>query len=160
MLNIPETGAFFQLGTAEVKQKTLIKQLYVLPRIVRMNALFLVFYHNLSSAMHRALDNVLVSSNNYSLWKPNMEQYANFWEQRREVKLDVSIDRKRQQIHTLVQDSFGGFALAIQLPIGKIPVSVTIDDHRTEVKKRKISGAWILYPVLKEGAHNVVVSYQ
>ncbi len=160
MLNIPETGAFFQLGTAEVKQKALIKQLYVLPRIVRMNALFLVFYHNLSSAMHRALDNVLVSSNNYNLWKPNMEQYANFWEQRKQVKIDVSIDRKRQQIHTLVQDSFEGFTLAIQLPAGKTPVSVTVDGHQREVKKRKISGAWILYPVLKDGVHDVVVNYQ
>ena len=160
MLNIPETGAFFQLSSAEVKHKTLIKQLYILPRIVRMNALFLVFYHNMLATMHHALENLFMTSSNFDLWKPNMETYAKFWEKRHRVEFDSNIDRIARQIHATVDDAFDGFTLAIQLPHDTVPAGVTINGEGVDVKRRQIQGSWILYPVLNEGTHDVVVTYQ
>lgn len=160
LLNIPETGAFFQISSAEVKQKTLIKQLHVLPRIVRMHALFLVFYHNLSESMHHALKNLLITSRNFDLWKPNMEEYARFWEKRQRVRIDSNIDRSARQIRATVSDAFGGFTLAIQLPAGTVPTGVMIDGDISNVKKRQVAGSWILYPVLKKGVNDVVVTYR
>jgi hypothetical protein len=159
LLNIPETGAFFQANFAEVKEKTLIKQLHILPRIVRMNALFLVFYHNMSEDMHRALENLLMTSSNFSLWKPSMEEYAKFWEKRQKVSINSNIDRKKGQIYATINDAFDGFTLAIQLPAGVTPNGMTINGQAIDVKKRQIGKNWILYPVLKEGTHDVIVTY-
>jgi len=160
LLNIPETGAFFQANFAEVKAKTLIKQLHILPRIVRMNALFLVFYHNMSENMYRALENLLMTSSNFNLWKPSMEEYAKFWEKRQNVRINSNIDREKGQIYARINDAFDGFTLAIQLPAGVIPGGMTINSQAVDVKTRQIGKTWILYPVLKEGTHHVSVTYK
>lgn len=160
LLNIPETGAYFQRSAKELKEKTLIKQLHILPRIVRMNAPFLVFYHNNSENMYHALHNFLMTSRNFDLWKPSMESFARFWEKRKAIGIHATIDRNIRQLHAAVSDAFDGFTLAIQLPAGASPNGVTIDGKVTEVKQRQLAGNWLLYPVLKEGAQDVIVTYK
>ena len=159
LLNIPETGAFFQIPSKELKEKTLIKQLHILPRIVRMNALFLVFYHNASEQMHHALNNLLMTSEKFDLWKPDMTSFARFWEKRKTVSIDAKIDRKARKLSAVVENAFDGFTLAVQLPQGVSPDTVLIDGKETAVKQRQLVGNWILYPELKDGTHNVVVTY-
>ena len=160
LLNIPETSSFFPLSAKEMKEKTLIKQLHILPRIVRMNALFLVFYHNSSEYMHHALHNLLMSSRNFDLWQPSMEAFARFWEKRKTVGIDAKIDRNAKRLYAVVTNAFEGFTLAIQLPTDASPISISIDGKPVEVKRRQRMGSWLVYPVLNEGGHDVTVTYR
>ncbi|OUR71076.1 hypothetical protein A9Q78_10675 [Methylophaga sp. 41_12_T18] len=160
MLNIPETGAYFQSSVNELKEKTLVKQLHILPRIVRMNAPFLVFYHNNSESMYDALNNFLITSTEFDLWKPNLESFARFWEKRKAVEISATIDKKAKQLHAVVNNAFDNFTLAIQLPAGSSPISVFIDGTITKVKQRQLAENWQLYPVLTGGSHEIIVSYQ
>lgn len=160
MLNIPETVGFFLRPFDEVKKNTLTKQFHILPRIVRMHALFLVFYHNMSDTMNRALENLLMTTGNFDLWKPSMEAYAIFWEKRQKVIIESSIDRNAKQIRAVICNAFDGFTVAVQLPAGTTLSDVMIDGEVVNAKKRQMAGSWILYPVLGKGHHNVVVMYQ
>ena len=161
MLNLPETGSFFPLDAAETKEKTLIKQRHILPRLVRLGAPFLFFYHNLTSPMHRALENFLFTATRYDLWKPNMEDYAKFWERRERVNITPAIDREARRIKVEVADPFDGFTLAIQLPMGKTLSEVTIDGAAVDdAKTRQSDGGLIVYAVLKDETRHVDVTYQ
>jgi cellulose synthase/poly-beta-1,6-N-acetylglucosamine synthase-like glycosyltransferase len=160
MLNIPETGSFFPLDAAGIKEKTLIKQLHILPRITRLNAVFLVFYHNTTSPMHQALENFLMTVERYDLWKPNIEEYARFWEMRERVSVTSTIDRNANTIEAEVTDAFEGFTLAIQLPPGKTLPVVKIGETSVDVKTKQYGDTLILYIALEEGDHRVTVSYQ
>ena len=160
MLNIPETGAYFQRSVKELKEKTLVKQLHILPRIVRMNAPFLVFYHNNSESMYDALNNFLITSTKFDLWRPNLESFARFWEKRKAVDITATIDKNAKQLHAVVNNAFDNFTLAIQLPAGTSPINVIIDGKITKVKQRQLAENWQLYPVLTGGTHDITITYK
>ena len=160
LLNVPETAFYFPADAVTVKHSTLVKQKYLLPRLVRLNALFQVFYHNMSSHQHKALQNLLMTAQRFDLWKPNIEEYIQFWEFREQAKVEAYIDRNEHNIVIEVADSFDGLTLAIQLPDGRSPHQLNIDGQIADVKVRRLVGTWSLYPVLDKGRHRIVVTYR
>ena len=77
-----------------------------------------------------------------------------------EKKITSAIDRKANSIEVEVTDAFEGFTLAIQLPTGKTLSEVKIDKKAAEVKTKQLGNNLVLYPVLEDGGHRVIVSYQ
>ena len=120
----------------------------MLPRLVRLNGLFHVFYHNTSLAQYKALKNLLATAGRFDLWKPSLEEYAQFWERRGRTRVESHIDPLHGLIVANVTDPFDGLALSIRLPDGAVPGEVTIDGRAVEVASRQMAGIWYVYPVL------------
>jgi len=161
ILNIPETAGNYPLDPDEIKRFALLKQQHLMPRLVRMNGLVYLFYHSSSAHQERALENLLTEARRFDLWKPNIEEYARFWEKRELVKLKSQIDSTRQQLIAEVAESFPGLTLSARLPDGATPGQVTIDGKSVEAGSQRIDQAWYVYPVLPDAKHcRVVIGFQ
>jgi len=160
LLNVPETGFNFPLDPKEIKASTLVKQLYLLPRFVRLQAPFNFFYHNSSPQQEKALRNFLTTAARYNLWTPNLEDLAVFWERRERAKVASSIDPLAGVIVAEVSDGFPGLALVVRLPDGTWPTSVTVNNRPADSASRKVNGVWLVEPVLPgTGTQRVVVKF-
>jgi len=161
LLNIPETGFDYPDEGEDIKEQAIIKQKYIFPRLMRMNGIFQMFFHNDSVNQYTALENMLVTTKHFDVWQPNIEQYAAFWEDREKVEIDARIDPMNKQILADVTGAFEGFTLSVRLPDGSALRDVTIDGVPTEVVSRQLDGIWYVYPVLPGSSWNrVIVRYQ
>jgi hypothetical protein len=161
LLNIPETGFNYPLDPNEIKTSGIVKQRYILPRLVRLRAPFNFFYHNSSLQQERALKNLLVSSRRLDLWKPNLEEFGAFWEKRARVEVMSRLDPIAGRIVVELNRSFPGFALSIRLPDGAAPKTVAVDDQPVTAASRRVGRVWVLEPVMPGlPAHRVTIDYE
>jgi len=161
MLNLPETGFDYPEDPDEIKEVGLLKQKYLLPRLMRMQGQFHVFFHNNSVNQFRALENLLTTAKRYDLWQPSMEGYGVYWQQRERVGVEARINRVSRRILADVTGAFEGFSLSIRLPDGAAPGEVTIDGQAVEAISRQLDGVWYVYPVLGDSERSeVLVTYR
>lgn len=161
ILNIPETAGSYPLDPDEIKRFGLLKQKLLMPRLVRMNGLVYLFYHNSSAHQERALENLLAEAGKFDLWKPGVEEYARFWEKRERVTLTSETNPTRQQLVTDVAEAFPGLTLAARLPDGTTPAAVTVDGQPVKARCLRVDQAWYVYPVLPDAGHcRVVIGFQ
>ena len=159
MLNIPETGFDYPDTAEDIKASSILKQRYIMPRLVRMNGLFLMFYHNDSVMQYTALQNMLATVGRFDMWRPNVEEYAVFWEDRQRVEIDAQIDPIHRRIVANVARGFEGFALSIRLPDDTLPGPVTINGQVVQVAPEQVDGVWYVCPVLPDATCEVLVDY-
>jgi hypothetical protein len=157
LLNLPETAFYFPINPEEVRKTTIIKQKHVLPRMVRLKGAFTVFFHNTWNYQFAALENLLKTASRYDLWKPNLEDYGKFWEDRERVQINSQIDSSQRKIIVDVRSGFKGLALRVRLPDGMAPKTVGINGKRVEAKSNQKDGIWFISPVLTEKKDSQVI---
>ena len=150
VLNIPETAFNYPKDPEAIKRSGILRQKYLLPRLVRMNGLVYLFYHNTSGNQERALENLLTEARRFDLWKPSLQQYADFWEQRERATIKARIDPAGQQMVADVAESFSGLTLSVRLPDGATPGEVAVDGRPVKARSQQIDQAWYVYPVLAD----------
>lgn len=161
LLNIPETASYYPDDANKIKVTSLIKGNYILPRLVRLNGLFYVFYHNNSVCQQKALENTLVTATLFNFWKPSLEEYAKFWLDRELVEIRSQVDHVHEKFMVNVDNSFEGLTLSVRLPDNSVPGDIQIDDKTVEVLSRQIAGAWYVYPVLADAQKcRVVIDFK
>jgi hypothetical protein len=161
LLNIPETGFNYPLDPSEIKTSAILKQKYILPRLIRLRAQFNMFYHNSSQQQERALKNLLVNSSKLDLWKPNLQDLGAFWENRARVEVVSRIDPIAHHVVVRVNKSFEGFALTIRLPNGAMVDTVAIDDRPATAQSRRVGDLWLIEPVMPPGLeHRITIDYR
>jgi hypothetical protein len=157
LLNIPETAFNVPKDPDEIRTSGLNRQHALLPALVRMNGLFYVFYHNMSTHQERALENLFSAAQSFDLWKPGLEQYAEFWERRQKATVESTIDSAKRWITARVENGFAGLTLSIRLPDGAMPGELTIDGKPTALNARQADGVWYALPVLTAAGRSEVV---
>ncbi|MEI7900218.1 MAG: DUF2334 domain-containing protein [bacterium] len=161
VLNIPETAFNYPKDPDEICRSGVIRQMHMLPRLVRINGLVYFFYHNMSVQQERALENLLTTARRYDLWKPGLETYARFWEARQQVRVTATISSADQQVDVQVEKPFAGFTLAVRLPDGARPLTVRVDGKPVDCKTKRCDAVWFVYPVLPAAeTAQVTVRYQ
>jgi len=160
LLNIPETGFNYPLDPTEIETSAILKQRYILPRLIRLRAPFNLFYHNSSPQQERALKNLLMSSRPLDLWKPNLEEFGSFWENRERVEVVSRINPIARQIVVQLNRSFPGFALSVRLPDDAAPNAVAVDGTPIKAAFRSVGDLWVIEPVMPPGpSHRVTIDY-
>ncbi|MGA2497354.1 MAG: DUF2334 domain-containing protein [Tepidisphaeraceae bacterium] len=161
VLNIPETAFDYPNDGDEIKRSAILRQKHLLPRLVGMNGLVYLFYHNTNRNQERALENLLTEARKFDLWKPDLEQYAGFWEKREQARIKSTIDPAARQVIADVTASFQGLTLSVRLPDGTMPGEVAIDGKPAKARSQQIDRAWYIYPVLPDAkACRVVIGFQ
>jgi len=161
LLNIPETAFNVPKAPDEIRESGLNRQYALLPTLVRMNGLFYVFYHNMSTHQERALENLLLAAQAFDLWKPSLEQYAGFWEKRQKAAVESTIDPANQRMTAKVENAFEGLTLSIRLPDGTMPAQLNIDGKPASLHAREVDGIWYALPVLRgHGRSEVVLTWR
>ena len=72
-MSLPETGFDFQDTQTQIDLFEPIKKNHILPRMVRLNAPYYIFYHNTNYEQYKSLLNVITKAGTYDLWFPSLE---------------------------------------------------------------------------------------
>lgn len=159
LLNLPETG--FDFRDVPSVQEVSIKKDHILPRLVRINAPYYIFYHNSTDEQYQALQKVALKAKTYDLWYPGLEEFGQFWKDRDKVLLSASFDPIGKKGTASVTNAFPGLTLTFRLPDGASPGSVVVNGAPVGSINKNVDGIPLVYVVLPVGGTvSVEVNYK
>jgi hypothetical protein len=160
IMNIPETGFDFRDNPAQIALMEPVKKDHILPRLVRLNGPYYIFYHNTNLIQYQSLVNVIKKARTYDLWYPSLEEFGQFWKSRNSVAVLGDIDPALKKMTANVANPFAGLTLTFRLPDGASPGSVFINGSPAASINKGVDGVQLIYVVLPAGtAATVEVNY-
>jgi hypothetical protein len=125
LLNLPQAGSFVPLNNPQAYLEVTLEA--VLPRLVRLRAPFLFFYHGFTDDQFTVMRTLVDAGVQCGLWTPTLSEFGTWWQQRDGISLATE-QLESGIIRTIVSDPVPGTTLRVRLPDGKLPVSVFAND--------------------------------
>lgn len=161
LLNLPETAYEIPLDEDQIRERLDLWSSAIQPDLYEIGAPFLFFYHGISNSQFKALQKLLQSTPNYDYWKPNLLEFAQFWERRANVQHVFSHDRQSRKISLRVNNAFVGYTIRFRVPNSYLPGFVTANGKRHRFTSRQFDNNWYVYVALtKSGDQFVTLNYR